>query len=126
MAPGVVVGSRCGACCVAIPSPPVAVTLSPTDPQTLVLYSRQGCCLCEGLEERLRGLALESLSPPLRMEVIDIDAAGVDPALRARYDLEVPVLTLNAVPLPRVSPRLQGDGLYTWLQRACASALGSD
>ena len=104
----------------------MAVTPSLTDQQTLVLYSRQGCCLCEGLEERLRGLALESLSPPLRMEVIDIDAAGVDPALRARYDLEVPVLTLNAVPLPRVSPRLQGDGLYTWLQRACASALGSD
>ena len=74
----------------------------------------------------LRGLPLASLTPPLQLEVIDIDAADVDPSLRARYDLEVPVLALGSTPLPRVSPRLQGDGLYTWLQRACTSALGSD
>ena len=91
-----------------------------------MLYSRKGCCLCEGLEERLRSLDLDSLSPPLQLDVIDIDAKGVDPALKSRYDLEVPVLALGATPLPRVSPRLQEDGLYAWLQRACASALGSD
>ena len=91
-----------------------------------MLYSRQGCCLCEGLEERLRALNLSTLTPPLMLQVIDIDAEGVDPALRARYDLEVPVLALASKPLPRVSPRLQNDGLYAWLQRACASALGSD
>lgn len=101
------------------------MTPSPTDCTTLILYSRQGCCLCEGLEQRLNGLPLESLKPPLRLEVIDIDAVGVDPALRARYDLEVPVLALGLTALPRVSPRLQGDGLYTWLQQACTSALGS-
>ena len=94
--------------------------------QPLVLYSRQGCCLCEGLEERLRGLDLAALDPPLQLEVIDIDAAGIDPELKARYDLEVPVLALSIGALPRVSPRLSGDGLFTWLQRACAAALGSD
>ena len=92
----------------------------------LQLFSRRGCCLCEGLEGRLTALDLGSLVPPLRLEVIDIDADGVDPAIRARYDLEVPVLALSGVVLPRVSPRLQSDGLYAWLQRACASALGSD
>ena len=126
MAPGVGAGSPCVACCVAIPSPPAAVTPFQTESQPLLLYSRQGCCLCEGLEQRLRGLSLASLTPPLQLEVIDIDAADVDPSLRARYDLEVPVLALGSTPLPRVSPRLQGDGLYTWLQRACTSALGSD
>jgi len=125
-APGEGAGSPCGVSCVAIPLLPVAVTPSPTDQQPLVLYSRKGCCLCEGLEERLRSLDLDSLSPPLQLGVIDIDAEGVDPALKARYDLEVPVLALGGTPLPRVSPRLQGDGLYAWLQRACASALGSD
>jgi hypothetical protein len=104
------------------------VTPFPTDglTLTLILYSRKGCCLCEGLEQRLRSLALASLTPPLQLEVIDIDAADVDPALRARYDLEVPILAVGSTPLPRVSPRLQGDGLYTWLQRSCTSALGSD
>ena len=27
----------------------------------LVLFSRQGCCLCEGLEQRLRDLDLQAL-----------------------------------------------------------------
>ena len=102
------------------------MTLSPTELTPLLLYSRQGCCLCEGLEQRLRSLDLLSLHPPLRLEVIDIDAPTVDSALKARYDLEVPVLALASVPLPRVSPRLTGDGLYAWLQRACTAALGSD
>lgn len=104
----------------------MAVTPSPTEPLPLILYSRQGCCLCEGLEQRLRELALHTLTPPLRLQVIDIDAAGVDPALKARYDLEVPVLALPAGALPRVSPRLSGEGLFRWLQRAGATRLGSD
>ena len=38
----------------------------------LVLYSRQGCCLCEGLESRLGDLELSKLE--LVLQVIDIDA----------------------------------------------------
>ena len=91
----------------------------------LTLYSRKGCCLCEGLEQRLQSLDLMAVQPPLILEVVDIDAPEVDPGLRARYDLEVPVLALNSTPLPRVSPRLVGEGLFSWLQRVCASASGS-
>ena len=81
---------------------------------TLLLYSRQGCCLCEGLQERL--LALE---PPPALEVLDVDS---DPALQQRYGLEVPVLAVRLVEgglreLPRVSPRLAGAGLADWLRR---------
>jgi hypothetical protein len=81
----------------------------------LVLYTRQGCCLCEGLEEKLR-----ALDPPQALRVIDVDT---DPALQGRYGLAVPVL---AVPspgggplreLPRVSPRLAGAQLRAWLTR---------
>jgi hypothetical protein len=94
---------------------------------TLVLYTRRGCCLCEGLEERLR--ALEPLSgaslPPL--QPVDVDA---DPQLQARYGMEVPVLALrDAVgslrELPRVPPRLTGERLVAWLLKqgvATASA----
>jgi hypothetical protein len=82
----------------------------------LLLYTRAGCCLCEGLEERLRAL---DPAPPLT--ALDVDA---DPVLQARWGLEVPVLALAAgagegAPriLPRVPPRLAGEGLRRWLER---------
>ena len=102
------------------------MTLSPTDSRRLLLYSRAGCCLCEGLEQRLRDLNLEQDIHPLKLVVVDIDALDCAAPLRARYDLEVPVLVLEDTELPRVSPRLSGDGLRNWLQRVCATAPGSD
>jgi hypothetical protein len=75
----------------------------------LVLITRQGCCLCQGLEEKLAALAL----PLVRLEV------DADPVLLARFDLEVPVLVLRDGAaervLPRVSPRLAGPQLRSWL-----------
>ena len=102
------------------------MTLSPTDSRRLLLYSRAGCCLCEGLEQRLRDLNLEQGIHPLKLVVVDIDSPTVQRPLRARYDLEVPVLVLEDTELPRVSPRLSGDGLRHWLQRVCAKEPGSD
>ena len=87
----------------------------------LTLYSRTGCCLCEGLESRLRDLDLKGLS--IELTVIDIDAPGTLQELKARYDLEVPVLALDGFELPRVSPRLTGEGLLNWLQRCLSTAL---
>ncbi|MFY8147768.1 MAG: glutaredoxin family protein [Prochlorococcaceae cyanobacterium] len=78
----------------------------------LILYTRRGCCLCEGLEERLR-----ALEPPPPLRCLDVDG---DPALLARYDLQVPVLAVEIQgvlrELPRVSPRLAGPRLRNWLQ----------
>jgi hypothetical protein len=84
----------------------------------LLLYTRQGCCLCEGLEEKLR-----ALDPAPSLRVVDVDD---DPALQARYGLEVPVLLhcpagAEARPLPRVPPRLQGAQLRHWLARHTAA-----
>jgi hypothetical protein len=90
--------------------------MAEADPTALVLYTRAGCCLCEGLEERLR-----ALDPPPALTLMDVDQ---DPALQARYGLEVPVLALPAAsgegeprPLPPVSPRLAGARLHDWLRR---------
>ena len=85
----------------------------------LLLYSRQGCCLCSGLEEKLR-----ALEPPPLLTVIDVDG---DAALQARYGLEVPLLAAPCpgdAPrlLPRVSPRLSGDGLARWLHQQLTAA----
>ena len=85
----------------------------------LVLFSRQGCCLCEGLEQRLLDLDLQALG--MVLTVVDIDSPTVTEALRARYDLEVPVLQLDGRELARVSPRLIGDGLFNWLQRGLSN-----
>ena len=82
----------------------------------LLLYSRQGCCLCEGLEARLRSLDLSSLK--IALQVVDIDDPATPAALQARYNLEVPVLALDGRDLPRVSPRLTTDALGSWLGRA--------
>lgn len=103
---------------------------------TYLLYTRAGCCLCEGLEERLR-----ELLPSEALRLVDVDG---DPALRARYGLTVPVLALvspgaagsldsdgplrdgDAPPgedgsritlLPPVPPRLKGEPLRAWLGR---------
>ncbi len=89
----------------------------------LILFGRQGCCLCEGLEQRLRALDLQHLN--LRLVVLDIDSPDFSPELRARYDLQVPVLGLENAVLPRVSPRLSGDGLRNWLHQACSKPRGS-
>jgi len=119
-------GSPCDASAGVIPSLPAVVTQSPIESSQLTLFSRRGCCLCEGLEQRLQELDLSRLDPPLTLEVVDIDGAAIDPELRARYDLEVPVLMLQGQTLPRVSPRLSGEGLFVWLQRLCTTMAGSD
>ena len=50
------------------------------------------------------------------LQLLDVDA---DPALQARFGLEVPVLALtDGALLPRVPPRLQGERLAEWLRRA--------
>jgi hypothetical protein len=85
----------------------------------LLLFTRRGCCLCEGLEQRLRDLGLSAEGPAATLRLVDVDE---HPRLQARYGLEVPVLAYpadDASPreLPRVPPRLSGERLAQWLAR---------
>ena len=77
----------------------------------LVLITREGCCLCQGLEEKLTASAVP-------FERIDVDSY---PHLLTRFDLEVPVLLLRQgeaeAVLPRVSPRLSPPQLRAWLEQ---------
>ncbi len=96
----------------------------------LILYSRNGCCLCEGLEQRLLKLPLQKLSPPVELKVVDIDSADTAESVRIRYDLIVPVMAVylneenKKIDLPRVSPRLKEESLFIWLQKAINKSLG--
>lgn len=90
----------------------------------LILYSRKGCCLCEGLELRLKAIPLKDLKPPVTLRVVDIDGKDVSKSQRMRYDLEVPVMAFTLdnssrmIELQRISPRLKGKELFFWLQKS--------
>ncbi len=82
---------------------------------TLLMFTRRGCCLCEGLQERL-----QALDQPPSLQLVDVDA---DPDLQARYGERVPLLALPALgsptwrELPWVPPRLMGIRLQDWLRQ---------
>jgi hypothetical protein len=75
----------------------------------LILYSKPGCHLCEGLQEKLAQL-------PLELEIRDITSRD---DWFAAYQYEIPVL-LDAVTqrtLPRSSPRATVAQLDQMLQK---------
>ena len=80
----------------------------------LILYSKPGCHLCEGLEEKLR--AIQSLS--LSLDIRDITQ---DDRAFEKYQFEIPVLYVqqddeNFVQLPRPSPRSSISQIEKMLQ----------
>ena len=92
-------------------------------PEVLILFSRKGCCLCEALEERLLNISLTSLDPSIVLKIMDIDSKEVSLDERRLYTNQVPVLILDSskltrrIELPRLSPRLKKDNLFSWLQK---------
>lgn len=80
----------------------------------LILYSKPGCHLCEGLQEKLE--QIESF--PLELEVRDITTR--EDWFEA-YQYEVPVLMLpqpeGEALIPRPSPRLSAAQLERMLQK---------
>jgi hypothetical protein len=89
--------------------------------KTLILYSKPGCHLCEGLQAKLETL-------PLQLEIRDITQ---NETWFQKYQYEVPVLcqrlenppasegsSLGAErPLPRVSPRASIQQVAQMLQK---------
>ena len=55
----------------------------------VTLYTRVGCHLCDVMKEQLDVIAR---AHPFALELVDIDR---DPALRAQYDTDVPVLLVD-------------------------------
>nr|WP_318728890.1 glutaredoxin family protein [Roseofilum sp. Guam] len=67
----------------------------------LILYSKPGCHLCEGLQEKLE--QIQSIA--FELEVRDITT---NDTWWQAYEYEIPVLVLDGSPperLPRLSPR---------------------
>ena len=79
----------------------------------LILYSKPGCHLCEGLEEKLNSVS----EPQFQLEIRDITTRE---DWFAAYQYEIPVLcqklTSREKPLPRISPRASVAKLSQMLQ----------
>jgi Glutaredoxin-like domain (DUF836) len=96
--------------------------------QTLILYSKSGCHLCEGLQEKLEQIQSQQDSDLLfELEIRDI--AQKEQWLQA-YQYEVPVLFYLKqendnieMPIPRPSPRLNARQLAQFLQPYLRSPL---
>ena len=57
----------------------------------LTIYSRPGCHLCDEMKAVVERVA-RSAAGPMTIEAIDI---STDPALEARYGVEIPVLMID-------------------------------
>ncbi len=84
----------------------------------LILYSKPGCHLCEGLAEKLAQIS----DPPLQVEIRDITTQD---DWRRAYEYEIPVLCYQDAQgteqaLPRLSPRAPLSQLQTMLQTVAA------
>ncbi|KAI9131195.1 glutaredoxin family protein [Acaryochloris sp. CCMEE 5410] len=86
---------------------------------TLILYSKPGCHLCEGLQEKLEQIH----DPPIELEIRNITSR--EDWFQA-YQYEIPVLIKREngavdqgteIPLPRPSPRLSVEQLQRFLQK---------
>jgi glutaredoxin len=63
--------------------------------RALTLYTKPGCHLCGTLRD-----LLEDLAPDHAFTVQEIDIT-TDPALQARYRLEIPVLAIDGIEVVR-------------------------
>lgn len=85
-----------------------------TQPAHLVLYRKPGCCLCEGLEEKLAAIQ----DPPFELERRDITT---NPEWLVAFQYEVPILFRREADgretsLGRPAPRLSTERVADWLR----------
>ncbi|NEP55396.1 MAG: glutaredoxin family protein [Moorea sp. SIO3C2] len=110
--------------------------MSSTVPRQLVLYSKPGCHLCEGLQEKLE--AIQQTDPcPLEF-TLDIRDITTREDWFAAYQYEIPVLYWSLaegsppntsssasdganplIPIPRPSPRASVANVLKILQSSC-------
>ncbi|XP_062098776.1 uncharacterized protein LOC133804650 isoform X2 [Humulus lupulus] len=73
-------------------SSPSSSSSSSSSPRKLVLYSKPGCCLCDGLKEKLQAAFL--LSGPDSLHDVDLQIRDItsNPEWEKAYQYEIPVL----------------------------------
>ncbi|KAI7745369.1 hypothetical protein M8C21_004464 [Ambrosia artemisiifolia] len=100
---------------------------SPSSRKQLILYSKPGCCLCDGLKEKLHSAFSLSSSNSLNDVDLQIRDITTNPDWEKAYQYEIPVLTTlrsdgTEEVIPRFSPRAGVDHIQSKL----AAALSRD
>ena len=108
-------------------------------PARLVLYTKPGCCLCDGLKERLdEVLASDAMAsaPALVGASLELRDVSTNEEWATKHAMEVPVLRLldddggdggeREIPLPRPAPRLSAARLAIRLGQDVDAARGGD
>jgi glutaredoxin len=75
----------------------------------LTIYSRPGCHLCDEMKAVVERVVRSAAQPPT-IEEIDI---STDPALEARYGVEIPVLLIDGKKVAK--HRVTEEALTRWL-----------
>ena len=90
----------------------------------ILIFVRQGCCLCDSLKNKLTKINLNELFPNIEeLKEIDIDRVDLYKDKYKKYDYEVPVIAFKGIrsdeiiELPRISPRLKDYQLKNWFQK---------
>ncbi|GAB2271479.1 hypothetical protein Dimus_006318 [Dionaea muscipula] len=65
---------------------------SSSNPRKLVLYSKPGCCLCDGLKEKLSAAFSLSVDDPLQDVQLEVRDITSNPEWERAYQYEIPVL----------------------------------
>ena len=106
-----------------------------------MLYTKPGCCLCDGLKERLDEVlasdAMLASAPALRGASLELRDVSTNEEWATKYAMEVPVLRLlldddddvggeREIPLPRPAPRLSAARLAIRLGQDVEAARGGD
>nr|GEX68752.1 glutaredoxin-like, thioredoxin-like fold protein [Tanacetum cinerariifolium] len=99
----------------------LTITASSSKKQQLILYSKPGCCLCDGLKEKLNSAFTLSSTPQslhdVELQIRDITS---NPVWEKAYQYEIPVLARlrsdgTEEVIPRFSPRAGVDHIQTKL-----------
>ncbi|KAL4439702.1 hypothetical protein ABPG75_002703 [Micractinium tetrahymenae] len=101
---------------------------SADQPWRLIIYSKEGCHLCDGLKDKVEALLeraefLPSVLSAAELEVRDIAAR---PEWESKYAMSIPVLAASAadgsgeVEVPRPSPRSSADALQRHIEKFLA------
>ncbi|KAL3324204.1 hypothetical protein AABB24_038405 [Solanum stoloniferum] len=90
---------------------------SSSSSRKLILYSKPGCCLCDGLKEKLNSAF--SLSSPHSLHDVQLQVRDItsNPDWEKAYQYEIPVLARVRPDgaeevLPRLSPRLGVEAIH--------------
>eukprot|EP00850_Spirogloea_muscicola_P002748 SM000010S04386 [mRNA] locus=s10:1331047:1332107:- [translate_table: standard] len=93
------------------------------EPRRLIIYSRPGCCLCDGLKEKVDACRQSGGLADLVVEVRDITMRS-DWEEAYRYEIPVMARALaggSEAVLPRPSPRVSVERLQRQLEEAFSS-----